>query len=159
MTKAYSHPQDTIVVPQKVAPYFQRDLLPKQESSIVEKPENLAGKISYYLQKTTLLICPPLFIGTVSSFGTAVSTIPDPSPLVTLGLLVGGMTGVTIGALGTSLGLLSIIDGHRKFAPLPPTKAFLALEESKQKSAIAPFETWDEMFVKGSSILKQPGKA
>lgn len=149
-----SHPKGALVVPEKVAPYFNGDILPKPNSSITAKPESFRGKLKYYVDKSALLTGPPLLIGSCSGLALTTVAVPDPTFIFSMAAVIGYYTVGMLGMVGTIRGINSFINGDRKYSPLPPTKEFLALEASKQKPIITPFETWDQMFNKNDARVQ-----
>jgi hypothetical protein len=150
-----SHPNGALIVPNKVIPAFQGSLLPRDESAGLDKPKTFGGKIAKFVRKTSLLTCPPLLIGSFTGLATAITTMPDASlPLVMI-ITVTTLGGFSTGALGTINSIASIIYGDRKYAPLPPTKEYQALQKSKADAVIKPFEDWDDMFRKNNAPVQK----
>lgn len=154
MSQACSHPHGAMVVPEKIVPYFQADLLPKPESSVTEMPKSFGGRIKYFVDKSSLLTGTSLFFGSMTALAYSIETIPDPTMLTAAGVTLTSAFAGGLGLTRMALGFQSIGAGDMKYAPLPPTKKFLELEETKKASAIAPFENWDNMFNKNDARIQ-----
>ena len=155
MSQACSHPKSALVVPDKVAPYFSGEILPKPDDSVGLRPKNFRGKVGYYANKSMLLTGPTFLIGSGSGFAFAVTAVPDPSLLMVATVLMTFLAGTLKGASDTILGVNSVVVGDGKYSPLSPTKKYLELEASKQKAIIAPFENWDQIFNKNDARVQR----
>ena len=155
MSQECSHPKGALVVPDKVAPYFSGEILPKPDYSVGLRPKNFRGKVGYYANKSMLLTGPTFLIGSGSGLAFVVTAVPDPSLLLGATAMMAFLVGTLKGLSDTVLGVISVVVGDGKYSPLSPTKKYLDLESSKQKSTIAPFEAWDQMFNKNDARVKR----
>lgn len=151
MTAESSHPQGSLVVPTKVIPAFQGAILPREESSLVTKPVTLQGKLKYYAKKSSMIASSALITSSGGFILALEHLIPHPDPLTAL-ITAGPLSlAMATGLAGFVVGLQSIADGSREYAPLPPSKKFLALEGQKREAVIVPFDQWDGIFRKNDA--------
>lgn len=148
MPETCSHPKGAIAVPEKLAVAFSGDILPRPENTLIFKPKTITGKIINAFKKSSLVTGPSIAIGSMTGLVSFAQANPDPITTVMLVGTLGALSSMMAGSLISVFAFSSLKEGDGKFTPLPPTKQYLALEESKQKPVITPFNEWDNIFAK-----------
>lgn len=154
MTETCAHPKGALVVPEKVVPAFAGSLLPRETSSSLKERKTLLGRLHILGCKASAIASPILAIGSLQGYMAISEAIPNPDLVTLLGVTCSSLGLMVIGGLGTVISFSSLMEGDRKYFPLPPSKKYLAQEASKQKAMIAPFEDWDNIFDKNSKTLE-----
>lgn len=157
MTPVEQSSSSSLIVPPQVESHFSAEILPKTDFSKEKIYAERWGKIRYMARKSSLLTGSALMTGSIVTGMEAISlsslgvTAPSLSLFLLQMICVSGSLG---GAIVASFGGLSIIDGSRRYAPLPASKRYLAEQASNQRSVITPFEDWDKVFSKHVNTLE-----
>lgn len=148
--------EDKLIVPKKVLPAFHSSILPREESSVLDKPATFSGRVKRLCAKSSLVTGLTTVFGLIAVDEFIETTVKFTDPAAPVLSNVAVIAGILGGFVLTSMGIDSAIMGNGKYAPLPPTKRYLELEASSRKSVIAPFSSWDEMFENtGSSTTEK----
>lgn len=161
MTETCSHPKGALVVPETVVPAFETSILPREESSVIEKPKTIKDYFKKLSGKSLAIVSPAVTVGAFQGYVSVAEAIPNPDFITVAGVTLGTVLLITSGLVGTVTSLSSFVDGDRKFFPLPATKKYLEAEANKKKALITPFNEWDNIFAQNDDRMQKmltPGK-
>lgn len=151
MSQISSENTNELVVPKKALHAFPSAALENKGPAVLDKPNTRLGKMGYYLKKSTLVSAPMSVAAVIAGNMALVQATDFLSPGMTVFTVIGSVVAMSGGAIATLFSLDSVATGDMEYAPLPPTKQYLALKEAEKECVITPFDNWDNIFDKNSS--------